>query len=204
MSPNRSAKELSSISKHKTVATDMTEKTFVSDGLCSGVSYDAVGRELGVNESAACVKRGVLKQKHTQSEVVYWSADEKTVTWGWWQHISCFSQEPWFGPHWLRVRGDFIKHRSHEWQRSTAFVNSTLSILNLSLIYNYNSFSIYNIIYLVCSSLFLIDLPEICLYWFVWLFFAFCFFFPKESTSGSFETSIKVLLWPISHLAVCS
>lgn len=71
MSPNRSAKELSSISKHKTVAMDMTEKTFVSDGLCSGVSYDAVGRELGVNESAACVKRGVLKQKHTQSEVVY-------------------------------------------------------------------------------------------------------------------------------------
>lgn len=176
----------------------MTEKTCVSDELCSGVSYDAVGREFGVNESTACIKWGVLKQKHAQSKAVYWSGDENAVTWGWRQRISYFPQEPRFGPHWFRVRGDFIKYRSRDRRRSTAFVNSTLLILNLSLIYNYNSFSIYHIIYLVRFSLFLIDLPEICLYWFVW-----GFIFSKESTSGSFETSIKVLLWPVSHLAVC-
>lgn len=51
MAPKRSAKELSSVPKHKKVVMCLTEKIHVIDKLHSGLSYSARGPKVNTNES---------------------------------------------------------------------------------------------------------------------------------------------------------
>lgn len=51
MAPKHSAKELSSVTKHKKVVMCLTEKIRVIDKLHSGLSYSARGPKVNINES---------------------------------------------------------------------------------------------------------------------------------------------------------
>lgn len=50
--------------------------------LCLGINYSAVGYDFKVNESTMFIKYSIFKQKHTQSKVMYWLADENVATRG--------------------------------------------------------------------------------------------------------------------------
>lgn len=58
------------------------EKVLVLDKLCSVMNYSAIDHEFNGNEPTLHIKQGILKQKHTENKVIYFSVDENVITSG--------------------------------------------------------------------------------------------------------------------------
>lgn len=63
MGPEHSVEVLFRVPKHKKAVMCPVEKILRT--FCSGVSYSSVGHEFKVNESAICIKEGIVTQKYS-------------------------------------------------------------------------------------------------------------------------------------------
>lgn len=65
IAPKSSAEVLSSATKSKKVMMCLIKKIYVSDKLCSGMSYSALGHKFNVNESTISILNKVSLNRNT-------------------------------------------------------------------------------------------------------------------------------------------